>query len=62
MSLRARLMAFVLLMLTCLSILFCAVAYWKMSDAVEQEIHNQIKMAAEGKAYRDWETDRKSVV
>lgn len=64
MSLRARLMAFVLLMLTCLSILFCAVAYWKMSDAVEQEIHNQIKMAAEGKVsfVSEWVDSRQKIV
>jgi len=49
MTLRTRLMVFVLLVLTALSVVFCTVAYWKMSSALEQEIQNEIKMAADNK-------------
>ena len=49
MTLRTRLMIFVLLVLTTLSVVFCTVAYLKMSSALEQEIQNEIKMAADNK-------------
>ena len=64
MTLRTRLMVFVLLVLTALSVVFCTVAYWKMSSALEQEIQNEIKMAADNKVsfVSEWVDSRQKIV
>jgi methyl-accepting chemotaxis protein len=57
-------MVFVLLVLTALSVVFCTVAYWKMSSALEQEIQNEIKMAADNKVsfVSEWVDSRQKIV
>ena len=64
MTLRTRLMIFVLLVLTTLSVVFCTVAYLKMSSALEQEIQNEIKMAADNKVsfVSEWVDSRQKIV
>ncbi|MDC7714729.1 methyl-accepting chemotaxis protein [Vogesella sp. LYT5W] len=64
MSLRTRLMAFVLLVLTVLAVMFCAVAYWKMSDALSSAIRNEINQAANSKAsfVAEWVSTRQKIV
>ena len=64
MTLRTRLMVFVLLVLTALSVVFCTVAYLKMSSALEQEIQNEIKMAADNKVsfVSEWVDSRQKIV
>ncbi|SCK22237.1 methyl-accepting chemotaxis protein [Vogesella sp. LIG4] len=49
MSLRAKLMTFVLLVIAALAVVFCSVAYWKMSATLATQIEGQIKMAADNK-------------
>ena len=64
MTLRTRLMVFVLAVLTALSVAFCSVAYWKMSEALEHEIHEEIRMSAESKIsfVAEWVGSRQLIV
>ena len=64
MTLRTRLMVFVLMVLYALSVVFCTVAYWKMISALEQEIQNEIKMAADNKVsfVSEWVDSRQKIV
>jgi len=64
MSLRAKLMTFVLLVIAALAVVFCSVAYWKMSDTLENQIEGQIKMAADNKVsfVSEWVQVRQTIV
>ncbi|MFC3625871.1 methyl-accepting chemotaxis protein [Vogesella amnigena] len=64
MSLRAKLMAFVLLVIAALAVVFCSVAYWKMSSTLESQIEGQIKMAADNKVsfVSEWVQVRQTIV
>ncbi|MFC3532330.1 methyl-accepting chemotaxis protein [Vogesella facilis] len=57
-------MAFVLLVIAALAVVFCGVAYWKMSDTLESQIEGQIKMAADNKVsfVSEWVQVRQSIV
>ncbi|WP_174874637.1 methyl-accepting chemotaxis protein [Vogesella oryzae] len=57
-------MAFVLLVLAALSVVFCGVAYWKMSATLESQIEGQIKMAADNKVsfVSEWVQVREGIV
>ena len=63
-SLRARIVVFVLFVVTTLSILLCGIAYWKMRESLLNSIQEQIGMAATSKVsfVTEWVTSRQRIV
>ncbi|MBP6711745.1 MAG: methyl-accepting chemotaxis protein [Propionivibrio sp.] len=63
-SLKARMIAFVLLVIVVISTLLCGVAYWKMKDAMSESIYSQIDQAAAAKVsfVSEWVSSRQAVV
>ncbi|MGL5632771.1 MAG: methyl-accepting chemotaxis protein [Azovibrio sp.] len=63
-SLRTRILVFVVLMLTVLSLTFCGIAYWKMRDAILYEINNEISQVVNNKIsyITEWITVRENIV
>ncbi|MTD32704.1 HAMP domain-containing protein [Paludibacterium sp. dN 18-1] len=64
MSLRTRMLAFVLLILTGLSLTFCGVAYWKMKDVLLSSIQQQVALTAHDKVsfITEWVATRQQIV
>ncbi|WP_460746100.1 PDC sensor domain-containing protein, partial [Microvirgula curvata] len=63
-SLRSRMVAFVILIITLLSILFCVVVYSKMSSALLSSVHGEIDQAASNKVsfVTEWVNSRQQVM
>ena len=63
-SLKARMIAFVLVVIVVISTLLCGVAYWKMRDAMSEAIYSQIEQAANAKVsfVSEWVSSRQAVV
>ena len=63
-SLKARMIAFVLVVILVISTLLCGVAYWKMKDAMSDSIYSQIEQAANAKVsfVNEWVSARQAVV
>ncbi len=63
-SLKARMTAFVLMMIAIISALFCGVAYWKMKEAMTEAIYSQVDQAASAKVsfVSEWVSSRQMVV
>lgn len=63
-SLRTRILVFVVLMLTVLSLVFCGIAYWKMRDAILNEISKEISQVAANKIsyITEWTTVRENII
>ncbi|MBR0566862.1 methyl-accepting chemotaxis protein [Azoarcus sp. L1K30] len=64
MSLKARMIAFTLIVIALISLLLCGVAYWRMKDAMTEAIHTQIGQAAEAKVsfVTEWVSARQAIV
>ena len=63
-SLKARMIAFVLIVIALVSALLCGVAYWRMKDAMLESINSQIEQAAGAKVsfVTEWVGSRQLVV
>lgn len=63
-SLKARMIAFVLIVIIVISTLLCGVAYWKTKDAMSEAIYSQIEQAANAKVsfVSEWVSSRQAVV
>ena len=63
-SLKARMIAFVLVVIVVISTLLCGVAYWKMKDAMSDATYSQIEQAANAKVsfVSEWVSSRQAVV
>lgn len=63
-SLKARMVAFVLLVMLVISVALCGVAYVKSRDALVDSIRGQIDQAAAAKVsfVTEWVTSRQAVV
>ena len=63
-SLRSKMVAFVILIITLLSILFCVVVYSKMSSALLSSVHGEIDQAASNKVsfVTEWVNSRQQVM
>ena len=64
MTIRTRLMMFVLLVMTASTAVFCGIVYFKMSQALEEEISRAINLAADNKAsfVTEWVQSRQMIV
>jgi len=63
-SLKARMVVFVLAVMTVVSVLLCGVAYWKMKESLVESIHGEIDQAALAKVsfVSEWVTTRQAIV
>ncbi|WP_062787679.1 methyl-accepting chemotaxis protein [Aquitalea pelogenes] len=63
-TLRSRMLAFVLMILVAISLLFCGVAYWKMKEAMLSSISDQIVQTANNKVsfITEWVSTRQNIV
>ncbi len=63
-SLKARMITFVLVVVTMISAALCGVAYWKTSDALGESIRGQIDQAAAAKVsfITEWVSSRQAIV
>jgi methyl-accepting chemotaxis protein len=57
-------LAFVLMILVAISLLFCGVAYWKMKEALLSSISDQISQTANNKVsfITEWVSTRQNIV
>lgn len=63
-SLKARMIAFMLVVIIVISTLLCGVAYWTMKEATSESINSQINQAAAAKVsfVSEWVSSRQAVV
>ncbi len=63
-SLRTRILVFVILMCTVLSLALCGIAYWKMQEAILNEIEKEVAQIADSKIsyINEWIDVRKDIM